>query len=167
MAHERDNPTVETEADVAEAAASASDDAGDVADGLLREAVDRASEAERARDEYLDKLRRLAAEFDNYKKRQAREREQLIATAAERLVVSLLPVLDDLERAVDAFEGNDPEKVKEGVALVHRALGTLLEKEGVTAIDPEGEQFDPHEHEALTTQSVAGVAEGTVLQAIQ
>ena len=75
--------------------------------------------------------------------------------------------LDDLERAVDAFEQHDSEKVREGVSLVHRALGTLLQKEGVTAVDPEGQPFDPHVHEALTMQSVAGFAEGTVIQVIQ
>jgi molecular chaperone GrpE len=157
MAHEPENHPVEASADTDT----------DVAGGLLREAVDRAVTAERERDEYLDQLRRLAAEFDNYKKRQAREREQLLVTAAERLVIGLLPVLDDLERAVAAFEEHDPEKVREGVALVHRALGMLLEKEGVAAIDPGGEPFDPHQHEALTTQSVAGVDEGMVLQVIQ
>jgi molecular chaperone GrpE len=159
--------TLETEADVAESATSAEDAAAEIADGALREAVDRATAAEEERDQYLDKLRRLAADFDNFKKRQVREREQLVVTATERLVVSLLPVLDDLERAVDAFEQHDSEKVREGVSLVHRALGTLLQKEGVTAVDPEGQPFDPHVHEALTMQSVAGFAEGTVIQVIQ
>ena len=64
--------------------------------------------------------------------------------ATERIVAGLLPVLDDLERAVTAFEEHDKEHVQEGVELVHRALKTLLQKEGLAEIDPLGEPFDPH-----------------------
>jgi molecular chaperone GrpE len=136
-------------------------------DDALREAEERAAAADARGEEYLDQLRRLAADFDNYKKRQAREREQLLTGANERLVRDLLPVLDDFERALQAFEEHKPEAVREGVALVHRSLRTILEKEGIAEIDPDGARFDPHEHEALTTQSVPGVAEGTVVQVIQ
>jgi molecular chaperone GrpE len=124
-------------------------------------------EAQAQRDDYLDRLRRLAAEFDNYKKRQARDREQERLQANERIVRDLLPVLDDLERAIDAFDEHEPDSVREGVVLVHRALRTLLEREGISEIAPEGERFDPHEHEALTAQAVPGVSEGTVLQVVQ
>jgi molecular chaperone GrpE len=130
-------------------------------------ATERADVAEAKRDEYLDDLRRLAAEFDNYKKRQARLGEQMQATANERLVRDLLPVLDDLERALEAFADHSPAAVQEGVALVHRSLRTTLEKEGLTEIDPEGGVFDPHEHEALALQPAAHVEEGTVLEVVQ
>ena len=118
------------------------------------------------RDEYLNHYRRIAAEFDNYRKRIAREQEGLVARATERLVVELLPVLDDLERAVSAFDDHDKDKVAEGVALVHRALRTLLEKEGIVEIAPLGEPFDPHRHEALLQQP-SDEPEGTVIDLVQ
>ena len=122
--------------------------------------------AERERDEHLDTLRRVAAEFDNYKKRVAREHEELRGRAAERLLHDLLPVFDDLERALAAFETSDKEAIADGVALVHRALWTLLEREGVAELDPRGEAFDPHRHEALLSQP-SDQPEGTVIEVIQ
>ncbi len=118
------------------------------------------------RDEYLEHYRRVAAEFDNYKKRMARDQVALLQRAAERLVIDLLPVLDDLERAVDAFADHSKEHVAEGVALVHRALRTLLEKEGLVEVDPGGEAFDPHRHEALMQQP-SDTPEGTIVQVLQ
>ena len=172
MTNQGINP--ETAADVAETATSAqgsgapeAESADGAAAAAVREATARIAKAEAERDEHLDRLRRVAADFDNYKKRQAREREQLLTQANERLVSNLLPVFDDLERALEAFEGNDPEQIREGVALVHRALHTVLEREGISEINPDGERFDPHEHEALTMQRVPGAEEGTVLQVIQ
>jgi molecular chaperone GrpE len=122
--------------------------------------------AERERDEHLDTARRIAAEFDNYKKRIAREHEELRSRAAERLLHDLLPVLDDLERALGAFESAEKEAIADGVALVHRALWTLLEREGVAEVDPVGEAFDPHAHEALLSQP-SDAPEGTVVEVIQ
>jgi molecular chaperone GrpE len=119
-----------------------------------------------ARADHLDQLRRLAAEFDNYKKRMAREHEELRQRAAERLLHDLLPVLDDLERALGAFETAENEAIADGVSLVHRALWTLLEREGVAELDPTGELFDPHRHEALLSQP-ADAPEGTILEVIQ
>jgi len=121
---------------------------------------------EAERDEYLNHYRRVAAEFDNYKKRIARDQQATIQRATERIVAGLLPVLDDLERAVTAFAEHDKEHVQEGVELVHRALKTLLEKEGLAEIDPLGEQFDPHMHEALLQQP-SEEPEGSVIQVLQ
>ena len=126
----------------------------------------RLAQAEADRDRYLDGMRRLAAEFDNYKKRVAREQESLAQRAGERLIRDLLPVLDDLERAVDAFEVHDKEHVAEGVALVHRALRSMLEREGLQEVAPDGEPFDPHVHEALLSQP-SDQPEGTVIQVVQ
>jgi molecular chaperone GrpE len=132
----------------------------------LAEAGSAPAEGEQG-DRHLDALRRMAADFDNYKKRQARERDQIVQEANKRLVVELLPVLDDLERALDAFATHGAEAVQEGVALVHRALRTTLEKEGVSPIDPKGARFDPQEHEALASLPAAGVEEGTVIEVVQ
>ncbi|MGA0122686.1 MAG: nucleotide exchange factor GrpE [Gaiellales bacterium] len=130
------------------------------------EDLDPLARAERERDEHLDTLRRVAADFDNYKTRVAREHEELRERAAERLLRDLLPVFDDLERALAAFETADKEAIADGVALVHRALWTLLEREGVAELDPAGEAFDPHRHEALLSQP-SDQPEGTVIEVIQ
>ena len=127
----------------------------------------RLAEAEAKRDEYLGDLQRLAADFDNYRKRVARDQAQLVARAHEGLVKELLPVLDDLERALGAAEVHDEATVVEGVRLVQRALADLLAREGLEEIAAEG-TFDPHVHEALLSQPAAdGVEPGTVLQVVQ
>ena len=113
-----------------------------------------------------DRLLRLAAEFDNYKKRAAREREQYVVLANERLVKELLPILDDLERALDAAEQHEEAQLEEGVRLVHRSLAQLLARNGVSAIETEG-KFDPHVHEALLTQPAEDKESGVVLDVIQ
>jgi molecular chaperone GrpE len=126
----------------------------------------RLAEAEAKRDEYLRDLQRLAADFDNFRKRSAREYEALAQRAHERLVKELLPVLDDLERALDAAEEHDEEKVIEGVRLVQQALRQALEREGLAEIGADG-KFDPHVHEALLAQPAPDVEQGDVLQVLQ
>jgi molecular chaperone GrpE len=125
-----------------------------------QEQVDPLAAAEKERDEYLDALQRLKAEFDNYRKRVARDQQEVAARAHERLVRELVPVLDDLERAV-AHEGD----IEEGVRLIHRALADALAKEGLTAIEADG-KFDPHTQEALLSQP-SPAEEGTVIEVLQ
>ncbi|TMK91183.1 MAG: nucleotide exchange factor GrpE [Actinobacteria bacterium] len=117
------------------------------------------------RDELFDRLQRLAAEFDNFRKRAAREQGEVIVRANERLVKELLPVLDDLGRALDAAEEHQEAQLEEGVRLVHRSLASLLEREGLAEIETDG-KFDPHVHEALLTQP-SELEEGSVLEVIQ
>jgi molecular chaperone GrpE len=122
-------------------------------------------ELEAARDSAIADLQRVAADFDNYRKRTARDQEALVARAHERLVKELLPVLDDLERALDAAAEHEEAKLEEGVRLVHRELSHVLQKEGLVAVETDG-QFDPHEHEALLTQP-SDAEEGAILEVIQ
>ena len=117
------------------------------------------------RDEYLDALQRLKAEFDNYRKRVARDQQELAARAHERLVKELVPVLDDLERALEAAADHEEAKLEDGVRLVHRALADALAKEGLREIATEG-AFDPHTQEALLSQP-SDADEGTVIQVLQ
>jgi molecular chaperone GrpE len=124
------------------------------------EVVDELAAVAKERDEYLDALQRLKAEFDNYRKRVARDQQELAARAHERLVAELVPVLDDLERAI-AHESD----IEEGVKLIHRSLAAALAKEGLTEIETEG-KFDPHTQEALLAQP-SEAEEGTVLQVLQ
>jgi molecular chaperone GrpE len=143
----------------------------------------RVAELERERDEYLDSLRRLKAEFDNFRKRTARESAAQSARASEALVKDLLPVLDDLERALVAAEerraciaaGQSPAasapeeleaQLEEGVRLVHRALADVLTRAGLAEIETDG-AFDPHVHEALLTQPAADAEPGSVVEVLQ
>jgi molecular chaperone GrpE len=124
------------------------------------ETLDELAQAAKERDEYLDALQRLKAEFDNYRKRVARDQQELAARAHERLVKELVPVLDDLERAM-AHEGD----IEEGVKLIHRSLAAALAKEGLKEIETDG-KFDPHTQEALLSQP-SEAEEGTVIQVLQ
>jgi len=120
---------------------------------------------ESERDEHLNDLKRVAAEFENYRKRVLRDQESLVARAHERLVKELLPVLDDLERALAAAEEHEEAKLEEGVRLVHRELADALEREGLAEIETAG-VFDPHVHEALLSQP-SDKQEGSVLEVVQ
>jgi molecular chaperone GrpE len=112
-----------------------------------------------------DRLLRLAADFENYKKRAARERQEYVQLANERLIAELIPILDDLERALSAAEQHEEAQLEEGVRLVHRSLAGLLERQGVRPIDTEG-RFDPHVHEALLSQP-SEAEEGSVIDVVQ
>jgi molecular chaperone GrpE len=119
----------------------------------------------RERDEYLETLQRLKAEFDNYRKRVARDQQELAARAHERLVRELVPVLDDLERALESAAEHEEGKLEDGVRLVHRALSDALAREGLAEIETAG-KFDPHTQEALLSQP-SDEEEGTVIQVLQ
>jgi molecular chaperone GrpE len=116
-------------------------------------------------EELIDTLQRLQADFDNYRKRAARDQESLVARAGERIVKELLPILDDLERALEAVESHEEAKLEDGVQLVHRQLEQLLEKEGLALVETDG-KFDPHVHEALLTQP-SDADEGSVIEVLQ
>jgi molecular chaperone GrpE len=127
--------------------------------------ADAMGELEAERDELLNDLKRVAADFENYRKRVARDQESLVARAHERLVKELLPVLDDLERALAAAEEHEEGKLEEGVRLVHRELKSALDREGLAEIETNG-RFDPHVHEALLSQP-SEAEEGSVLEVVQ
>ncbi len=124
------------------------------------EPLDELAAARKERDEYLDALQRLKAEFDNYRKRVARDQQELAARAHERLVKELVPILDDLERAL-AHEAD----LDEGIRLIHRQFSEALAKEGLTEVPTDG-KFDPHTQEALLSQP-SEAEEGDVIQVLQ
>jgi molecular chaperone GrpE len=117
------------------------------------------------RDEAIDRWKRTAADFDNFRKRATREREEFVTLANERLVKELLPILDDLERALLAAAEHEEAALEDGVRLVHRSLATLLERQGLQPIDTDG-MFDPHVHEALLSQP-SEADEGSVIDVVQ
>jgi molecular chaperone GrpE len=127
----------------------------------LREALEaKTREAEEHRDRYL----RAAAEFDNARKRAAREREEYTRYANESLLRELLPVLDNFERALQAARGEPAAAaVTAGVELIQRELLRVLEKFGVTSFTSVGQPFDPERHEAIARVTAEGRPEGTVV----
>ena len=106
------------------------------------------------------------AEFDNYRKRAARDQETLVARAAERLVKELLPVLDDLERALEAADEHEEAKLEEGVALVHRELTDLLRKEGLVEIETDG-AVRPARPRGAARAARRTTDEGQVIEVVQ
>jgi molecular chaperone GrpE len=137
--------------------------------GEASESDDPVSVLERERDEYLALAQRTQADFENYRKRAAKDAAAAGSRAKAGLVRELLPVLDNLERALTlAGEQNgDGAKVLEGVRLVHADLVGVLQRSGVQAFDPEGEPFDPTLHEALSTRPQDGTHPGTVVEVVE
>ena len=116
----------------------------------------------RERDELKEQLLRRRAEFENFRKRVERERQQAGTEAVAAVLKAIVPVLDNLDRALEA-EGTDAS-LREGVELTRRELLAILESQGVTTEDPQGKPFDPERHQALAHEPVPGVAEGTVVE---
>src|SRR5215471_3303156 len=141
--------------------------AGEAATAAQPEQPDPATEAaelKQQRDEYYDRLLRKTAEFDNYRKRTERERLQLSEAAAADLLTELLPLVDDLERALKADGGDATDAVRKGVELIHRHLLDILRKRGVKPIEALGADFDPHFHNAVVHEAADGRREGEVIE---
>ena len=123
------------------------------------------SELQKQRDDYYDRLLRKTAEFDNYRKRTERERVQLSEAAAADLIEELLPLIDDLERALNADAGSEgAAAIRRGVELIQRQLLETLRKRGVKPIQALGEDFDPHFHQAVAHEPAEGHREGEVIE---
>lgn len=123
------------------------------------------AEAERQRDEFKDLLLRKTAEFENYRKRIDRERATMAENAAAGVLEELLPLVDDLERAL----GSDPgvegtEAYRRGVELIHRQLVEILRKRGVKPIEALGEDFDPYYHQAVSHEPAEGRRDGEIIE---
>jgi molecular chaperone GrpE len=129
------------------------------------------AEAERQRDEYLDLAKRTKADFENFRKRMTAEVQASAARGKGELLREVVPVLDDLERAIQAAgldpEGDSEDGLAHGVLLVFRSLRDSLGRNGVEAVDPKGEKFDPMAHEALSMQPVEGTESGIVVEVLQ
>ncbi|QIN79516.1 nucleotide exchange factor GrpE [Rubrobacter marinus] len=118
--------------------------------------------ARRERDGYLDDMRRMKAEMENSRKRMERDRARFVQSASERLVRELLPVLDNLDRALVA-EGD----IREGVRATRDQLVSILEGQGLTPVDSDGASFDPSVHEAVMGQPSDEHEEDTVIQTLE
>ena len=115
-----------------------------------------------------DQILRLRADFENTKKRLERDKQEAIKFANEKLLIEILPIVDNLDRAMASLsEGHDPEKVKQGLRLAQEELHQVLELYGVKTVKALGEPFDPERHEAVATVESDGAKEGTVVDEIQ
>jgi molecular chaperone GrpE len=145
----------ETAADQADAAASGTDQPDEALKPLRRE-----------RDALQDQLLRTAAEFKNYRTRMDRERRDLSDYATSEILLELLPIIDNFERALQAPAVGD-EAFKKGVELIHKQMLDLLRKRGVTLIDALGADFDPNVHQAVIHEPSDEHREGEVMQELQ
>lgn len=129
------------------------------------------ADAHKERDEYLDLAKRTKADFENFRKRMAGEVSAASLRGKSEVVREVVPVLDDLERAIEAAgldpEGDSEDGFAHGVILVFRGLRDTLARAGVEVVDPKGEKFDPTAHEALSTLPVEGAESGTVVEVMQ
>jgi molecular chaperone GrpE len=156
-----ENPANEAELDAARD--EAAEDEGQSTEGAV---VDPLAEVQRERDGYLALAQRTQADFENWRKRAAKESAAAGERAKSGLVRELLPVVDNLERALESAEESE-QHLAEGVRLVHSELLAVLERNGVEAFDPQGEKFDPEVHEALSTREEDGAQPGTVLDVVE
>jgi molecular chaperone GrpE len=130
------------------------------------------ADTQRERDEYLELARRTQADFENFRKRMAAEVQAAGVRGKGQLAQEVVPALDDLERAIQAAgldpEGDSEDGLAHGVLLVFRSLREGLKRNGIEAIDPRGEKFDPNQHEALSTlPGPEGTEPGVVIEVLQ
>ena len=123
-------------------------------------------EAQAQIDELEDRLLRLTAEYDNFRKRAQREKNEARQFANQHLLEKQLPVLDNFEMALTAAKDADPA-IRDGVQMIYDQFVGVLKDAGVEPIDAEGEPFDPNIHEAISQQETTDVEEGTVVQQVQ
>ena len=142
--------------------------AGEGASGGEKDLLERLAASEREAREHYDRLLRVSAEFENFKKRQAREMDDLRKHANRSLLREMLSVVDHIEMALQAAEDKSPgDPLKQGLALTLRELQRVLEKFHVTPIEAEGRPFNPEYHEAILREESAAVPPNTVLRVLQ
>jgi molecular chaperone GrpE len=129
------------------------------------EPEDEVTVAKREREEYLQLAQRTQADFENYRKRAAKDIAAAGSRARSGLIRELLPVVDNLERTLAHASADDG--LAEGVKLVLMDLRGVLQREGVETIEPEGQKFDPNLHEALSTREQEGIEAGVVLDVVE
>lgn len=124
------------------------------------------AKAEGERDEYLDLAKRTKADFENYRRRMAAEVQAAAGRGKGEMALELIDAVDNLERALEtADEG--PDGLADGVGMVLRGMREALSRNGIEAVDPRGDQFDPNQHEALSTAPSEEVGSGHVIEVVQ
>jgi len=167
MKRQQEGPVLEADDTKDDATKPGDGEAESSATGVEAVPVPPAQEVEtlrRERDELRDQVLRRRAEFENYRKRVDRDREQATVDARAQLLSGLLPTVDNFERALSAPPGGDDAALRAGVDLIYRNLMSFLESSGVVVKDPTGERFDPQVHQALMHEAAPGVDEGTITE---
>jgi molecular chaperone GrpE len=130
-------------------------------------ALDDVTLLQQERDDLQDRLLRSAAEFDNYRKRTDRERRELSDAVAADLIRDLLPIIDDMERALAASADTADPALRSGVELIHRQLLEALRRRGAETLNVLGEDFDPSWHEALASEPAGNRRDGEIVEEIR
>ncbi|HKL12505.1 MAG TPA: nucleotide exchange factor GrpE [Halanaerobiales bacterium] len=152
---ENKKETVDLEEDITE----------EVMEERLDEIKQQLTEVTEEKDEYLNKLKRLKADFVNYRNRAKKEKQQIEVKTKIEFINSLLPVIDNFERALKSVD--EDSEFLSGVKMIHKQLIDVLKKEGLEIIDTEGEEFDPAYHEAVMQVESEEVESGHVVEEIQ
>jgi len=130
--------------------------------------IEKVEKVQEGSDKNLDLYIRSQAEIDNLKKRYQKERQDLVKFANESLIKQLLPIVDNLEKAITHSQDKDSiEAIREGVDLTLKGLTDILQKAGVEMVEAIGEQFDPNFHEAVSEMADDGIKSGTVIKDLQ
>ncbi len=125
------------------------------------------AEKEQLLAEAEDRYKRLYADFDNFRRRSRQEKEDLSNVVAQNLILELLPVLDNFERALSSLSEEEAAGVGSGVSMIYRQLFNALEKSGLSIVEAEGKIFDPQYHEAVLRVEDAEQPEGTIVEELQ
>jgi molecular chaperone GrpE len=164
MAFETEQPDLPPEDEPVTSRDEAGEPSGEEDPANEQERMEEKEEAAEDPENYLELAQRIQADFENYRKRAAREAAAAGERAKSGLVRELLPVVDNLERALTSAEEGE-QHLAEGVRLVHSELIAVLERNGVQQFDPAGDRFDPSEHEALSVRE--GEEPGVVLDVVE
>jgi molecular chaperone GrpE len=167
MSKHNPEPPIEAEEEIEKAGDLKADEAKETPPGPENKPVDweqKSAELEGKLADLNDQYLRKAADFENYRKRMNREKQEVVDFANQSLLMDLLPVIDDFERAIKSAEtSRDFNSLYEGVSMIARRLASEMEnKWGLKSFDSEGEPFDPNRHEALQTEKAAGISEAVV-----
>jgi molecular chaperone GrpE len=162
IVQEHEQPVAEEDPSTTETPSTGPDDAGVVE---VEEDLDELVQVAAQRDEYLALAQRTQADFENYRKRVARDAASAKERGIAALARELLPALDNLDRAIEAAEAEDP--LLEGVRLVRAELAAALARVGIESFSPAGERFDPEQHEAIAQQPIQGIQSGCVAEVYQ
>ena len=166
---EEDNTEIKNNSDNQEIEESLEESLEERLEERLEESLEeRLEEALREKNQFRQLAQRAQADFINYKRRSSLEQDNLKRTASSNLILKILAFADDLERAIDSIPNDTNVSIwLEGLQIVRRNLNNVLQSEGVTRIEPEGQSFEPHEHEAIFFEETADKPEGTVIKVIR
>ncbi|MGE5329499.1 MAG: nucleotide exchange factor GrpE [Deltaproteobacteria bacterium] len=133
----------------------------------MQEVLEKLQQKTKESEDYLDRLQRIAAEFENYKRRTTKEKEMIYKDSAADIISGFLPLLDNFERALCSFGGEDPTGIVEGIKMIQKQFKDLLHKYGVSEIEAVNHKFNPELHEAVIHIEDDNYEEGIVVEELR